>query len=297
MSLPFPLSQSSRVHQGSRPRLAFPGRRRTASRTGGFTLIELLVGFAVLALLVTVLAAAFSNFSQVASTSNRRMEINKQSQALFDRLGFDIASSVKSPGVRMQFLKDTTLPDRGASVNDAIIMLTDAKSSDAAGRLANVGYGVDTRSSQSRDMQVDTVHRYIQAQRWEDDTTLIDISAGKPSAPAIDSQPIAPGILRFELAFMMKDGTIRSTPPPVGAAEDVMEQFYDNLGSVIVAVATLDDDSLNKLSDTDISAIIDELDNAEAGKSPLETWQSVSFEGMPVAQRGLRFHQRFFRVN
>lgn len=264
---------------------------------GGFTLIELLVGFAVLALLVTVLAAAFSNFSQVAATSNRRMEINKQSQALFDRLGFDIASAVKSPGVRMQFLKNTTLPDRAASVNDALIMLTDAKSSDAGGRLANVGYGVDTRSSRSRDMEVETVHRYIQPQRWQDDTTVIDISEGKENAPAIDSQPIAPGILRLELSFVMKDGTIRANPPAPGAPEDVQQQFHDNLGSVIVTVATLDDDSLNRIGQSERDAIRGNLADAVDGESPLASWQNTSFNGMPVVQRGLRFHQRFFRVD
>ncbi len=268
-------------------------RGRSNGRAQAFTILELLVGFAVLAVLVTLLTAAFSNFSQMASTSTRRMEVNKQPRAMFDRLGFDIGSAVNSGGIRMEFRKNETLPERGASKNDALILLTDAKSPDATGRMANVGYAVGPYRDRSRNIEVDTVMRYVQALRWSDDTTKIDVSNAKTDSPPISAQPIAPGILRFELSFAMQNGDILARPP---TDSEALDEFYENLASVIVTVATLDEDSLQKLTASERASIVNRLNDVVDNQPILPVWQAVDFSGLPPVKQGLKFHQRYFRV-
>src|SRR5690554_5608714 len=120
-------------------------------RAVGFTLIELLVAFAVLIVLVSILASVFSNFAQITSSSNRRLDSGRQVRAVFDRLGFDLNSAVKNGGVNIQFLKNQSASPTGqADVNDAIVMLADARSTDATSRLARIGYDVRDVQSQSR---------------------------------------------------------------------------------------------------------------------------------------------------
>lgn len=258
---------------------------------GAFTLIELLVGLAVLSLLVTVLLAVFSNFSQVTSNASKRIESNKQSRGIFDRLAFDFGSVVTSGGVQMEFLKNQPLPNGVASQNDSLVLLTDARTRDAGSRLAKIGYGVGPYETRSRNMTLDTVLRYTEPFGWADDTTSIEITNGA------DAQAIAPGILRFELAFVDKEGNITSAPPAGASTSEVVREFHKNLAAVICTVATLDEDSLQKISEADRDVIVTRLGDAVNGVAPLSLWQQVDFTDLPGAiTRGIRFHQRYFRL-
>lgn len=266
---------------------------RAHGRQAAFTIIELLAGFAVLMLLVTLLLAAFTNFSQVTSTANKRVEVNKQSQTIFDRMAFDIGSAVTSGGIRMGFRKNQALPGGSASKNDVLILLTDAKTRDPQGRLAKIGYAVGPYEDRSRKMTLETVLRYVQEFGWDDDTTTIDL-ADDGGAP-LDSQSIAPGIVRFELSFVNRNGDLLAEPPAAGATAEEVRAFHQNLAAVVCTVATLDEDVLQKLSPSDRDEIADRLADAVDGQSPLAQWQAAGFQDLPrpVAQ-GLRFYQRYF---
>jgi len=260
-------------------------------RSQAFTLIEVLVGFAVLAAVVTLLLSVFSNFSQITSTSNRRIETNKQPRAMFDRMAFDIGSAVSSGGVNIVFKKNEALPSGTSPKNDALILLTDAKNRDPQSRMAKIGYSVGPYQDQTRNMVVETVLRYVEPFGWGDDTSAIGITS------SADAQPIAMGILRFELAFVNRDGKILAGPPPAPADSDQMREFYENLSAIICTVATLDEDSLQKLTPTERDAIVNRLDDAVDNQAPLAVWQSIDFANLPLpARQGLRFHQRYFRL-
>lgn len=251
-----------------------------------FTIVELLVGFAILAMLVTLLLSVFSNFSQVTTSANRQIEVDKQSRTIFDRMAFDIGSAINSGNVRMTFKKNEFLPGGSASKNDTIVLLTDAKTPVNDGRLAKVGYAIGPYADKSRNMTTQTVLRYVQPFTWDDDTTNIEIT------DATYAQPIAPGIIRFELSFV-RDGQIVAAPP---SDPDELEDFYAGLEAIICTVATVDEDTLQKISPGERTALANLFDDAPDGK-PLELWQRVNFSTLPKpVAKSLRFHQRYFQL-
>ncbi len=280
----------------------------SARNSRAFTMIEVLVGFAVLAAVVTLLLTVFSNFSQVTATSNRRIETNKQPRAMFDRMALDLGSAVTSGGVRMIFKKDSALPGGEPGKNDALILLTDAKNDVVGSRLTKIGYAVGPNEKQvpgGTKVESDTVLRYVESFGWGDDTTTVSLANDQGSNPVLlttnaRSQPIGLGILRFELSFVNRDGQIIAEPPPEGNSEAIRLEravFYKNLSAIICTVATLDEESLLKLGDGERKAIVNRLDNAVNNESPLERWQAVDLASFPqLARQGLRFHQRYFRL-
>lgn len=251
-------------------------------RAAGFTLIELLVAFAVLIVLVSILASVFSNFAQITSSSNRRLDSGRQVRAVFDRLGFDLNSAVKNGGVNIQFLKNQSASPTGqADVNDAIVMLADARSTDATSRLARIGYDVRDVQSQSRNTMQPSLMRHVEPFMWDDDVVK-DIALTSSAT----TQTLAPGILRFELAFLREDGEIVAAPPPA-----------DQIKAVICAVATLDEESMGRVQQSDIDALIGALPDAVDGNPPLAQWdiQGSALQNVPQSiAENVRFYQRYF---
>lgn len=268
--------------------------RTNAGRSRGvvaFSILELLVAMAVLALLTVLLATAFSNFAQVASSSSRRMETSQQARALFDRMAFDIGSAVKSGATGIAFWEDETISGESDSDNDVLVLLTDAKTSDPGGRMAVVGYEVGNFEDKSLDMDTRTVLRHVEPFAWEDDTTTMAIT------DAADAQPIAPGIIRFELAYLTANGTILGSPPPADADAETLRAFREDLTAVICAIATVDEDTLRRVTPEQLEDVALSLGNPDDGESPMSVWQEVDMSDLPPpVVQGLRFHERFFPV-
>lgn len=258
------------------------GRVRTNGREA-FSIIEMLVATTVLALLTVLLATAFSNFAQMASTSSSRMETSKQARTLFDRMAFDLGAAVRSGTAKIVFIEDGALAGATASNNDALLVLTDAKTSDRFGRLAVVGYEVGTYPDQTLGQDVETVLRHVEPFDWWDDTTTISIAGGDDAF----SQPIAPGILRLELAYLMADGEILGEPPGTLAGLD----------AIICAIAILDEDTTRRITPGQRAQIAGMLGNAETNQTPMAVWQNTDLSALPTPViQGLRFHERIFRL-
>lgn len=261
------------------------GSRRGAS---AFSLIELLVAVAVLAALVTLLTGAFSLFSQVAATSSKRLETGKQARAAFDRLAIDLDLAVKNRGVAIEFFKNQGLGGEASGLNDAILALVNARSQSAESRLALVGYGAADYRNQGEDFTMGVLQRYTAPFLWGDDTKTIVLPANA------EAQPMAEGILRFELAFVNDAGQI-VVDIPAGAAD--RKEFASGLQSVICTIVALDEETLRKLTDTQRRSLVERFRDAEPGKTPLGDWQQVSLADLPQPVReNIRFHQRYFRL-
>lgn len=253
-----------------------------------FSVLELLVAVAVLAVLVIMLTGAFSVFSHFATTTDRRMETDKQARTAFDRLATDLESAVNKRGVTVEFFKNQGLGGASAGLNDAILMLANVRSQSPDSRLAVVGYGVDAYQNEGEDFTHEVLQRFITPFLWDDDTKNISLSGN------IEAQPMAEGILRLELAFVNDAGQI-----VVDIPENAEEQkaFINSLKSVICAIVILDEQSLRKLDDSQRQSLVGRFRDAVAGKTPLEDWQNVSLEGFPQpVLENIRFHQRYFRL-
>ncbi len=250
-----------------------------------FTVVELLVSCAILAMLVLALSSAFSGFANVASSSTKRMETRKDASSVFDRLTFDLASAVNTPGVTYDFIKNGGALGPTNTVNDAIAFLADAPSTNAAARLSVVGYDVRNSTNSARRTSHPTLTRHVQPFLWTDDISRIALEEVKT-----EQQPITPGVFRMELAFLTTSGDLKAEMPTTNGVGDSSQ-----VKAVICAVASLDEDTLDKLSDSEKRTLQNALPDAIDGQTPLSRWQVDSVGGLPPPViQNIHFRQRYY---
>ncbi len=249
---------------------------RGASR--GFTMIELLVSCAVLALMVTVLASTFSHFVGLTSNSGRRLESNNQMRSVFDRMSFDLASCIRNGGVVMEFKKNEQAANGEDTQNDAMIFLTDARTSSES-RFARVAYEVFGDENGATARKFFSLYRGVNPFLWTDDARDMKIAGA-------EWQPLGRGVFRMELSFLKTDGTLVANPPA-----------QDEIAAVICSTASLDESSLGKLSGDQIKDLITSLPDATDGVLPISNWTVDRLSSLPgfVAQN-VRFAQRQFFI-
>ncbi len=251
-----------------------------ASRHGrqrGFTLIELLVSFAVLALMVAVLATTFSNFVGVTSSSGKRLETNNQMRTIFDRMSFDLASSIRRGGVTIAFNKNAQASGGAAGLNDSMVFLTDARTSSPS-RMARIAYEVNMDNNPVLKTDFSSLFRGVEPFSWQD-------NAGSTALRSTaDWQPLGRGIFRMELSFLKTDGTLASTQPP-----------ENETAAVICSVASLDENSFSKLSQSERSFLVAALPDAIDNELPISRWTADRFSALPLfVRQNVRFSQRQF---
>lgn len=244
----------------------------TTREAGAFSLIELLVAMAVLAILLVALTSIFSNMSNITGSSARRIDENAQATAIFDRIALDLNACIR---VKSRFFKNQTLDGAVAPRNDGLQLLSEVTSPEAGSRFAVVRYGEAPVEDQNGSTKP-ALHRSVAPLGWSDST----LEPASGTAPV--SQPLAPGIIRFETAFVGSDGIVAD---PANTAD----------GTVIVAIAVLDEETFRLLKPDELQALATRLPDAIAGATPLETWNNVSLDDLPhQIRRNLRFYQRFF---
>lgn len=259
-------------------RQSLPGALASRGALRGFSLVEILVACAVLTVLVGILASALSGFVSVASTSGGRLESNNQSRTAFDRLAFDLGSSIRNDDVTIDFHKNAQVLVGTASLNDSLALLADVRSTAGDSRAARIGYEVGEASDAASGVTGAALMRCVEPFPWTDDVL------NKTLTSAAERQPLGGGIFRMEFSFLKKDGTLVANPP---AQEDI--------AALIVATATLDEATLSKLQPAERTALAQALADSEDGKLPLAGWNVTDFDDLPrpVAQ-AVRFHQRYF---
>lgn len=245
---------------------------------GGFTLIELLVSFAVLAALVTLLASTFANFAGLTSSSGKRLEANNQSRTVFDRMGFDLGTSVRSGEVNLNFKKDQQASDGRSTVNDSLMFLVDARTIQADSRLARIGYEVDFEKNQASNIEVGSLLRVVEPFLWGDSVANASVSSNA------DRQPLGWGVFRMEFSFLKTDGTYVADPPAV-----------DEMAAVICTTAALDEKTYAQLSASEVRRLAESLPNARDGRLPISDWNVSQFDGFPqTVTQNVRIQQRQF---
>lgn len=240
-------------------------------------MIELLVSCAVLALLVTVLASTFSNFIGVASTSGKRLETNNQMRTVFDRMSFDLASSIRTGGVKVKFNKNAQVSGVSETKNDSMSFLTDARTKSNS-RMARVGYEVSSDKNLATNVSFLSLYRGVDIFSWDDNAGSVALTN------AADWQSLGRGVFRMELSFLKTDGSLVAAEPS-----------EEELAAVICSTASLDEASLSKLTDDEKSSLIEALPDAPDGALPLSNWTEDKFSSLPVfVRQNVRFSQRQF---
>jgi len=243
-----------------------------------FTLIEVLVSCAVLSIMVALLAAAFTNFSGVTASSGKRIETSNQTRTVYDRLAFDLEASIRKAGVDITFLKNQQASGNGSTKNDSLYLLTAARTSDPAARMARIAYEVEEDENKAIGKKFPSLFRVAEPYLWGDNAADIKVTS------LAEKQSMGRGVFRFELSFLTTDGRIVANPP---ASKD--------LAVVICSTASLDERTLGQMSDSDVARLVAILPDSEDQKLPLATWSPALFTGFPTSViQSVRFNQRQF---
>lgn len=261
--------------------ISFPRHVGLISRNHGFSLLELLVATAVLmAILVTVLGLT-SNTLSLSQLSTQRMDADMASRQIFDRLSSDFARAI----IRQDLPPVLQNAPAGDEIRFAIE--TDGYEGDR---------GVSTVSYRIRDYKLE---RGVAGKYWEGDQ-LVFGGTTAPTVSDVQFEVLASQVFRFELAYLMKDGSIESAPG----------NSWDNISAVIVGIAILDDTARKKMtgSPASLASLFPDFSETASGQKPaniLQQWSSVMTspefyqgdENFPAAVKSaIRIEQRYFPV-
>ena len=184
-----------------------------SSRDRGFTLIELLVAMAIFVIMIAFLGQLMSNTSASTSASKGRLDADDQARFAFDRIGQDLLHLSRRSDLDYQIQKK--------SGNDEIYFYSEVPGLTNGGNspdvhtvsgLSLVGYRINSENQ---------LERYSESKTWDqlsfltyapdnsvDPTSKVQIPSGNDP----NYHVLCNGIFRFEITFLLRDGTYSTYP-------------------------------------------------------------------------------------
>lgn len=259
-----------------------------------FTLIEILAACAVLMLILLLLLQISASTLGSTRATRQQIESIQQNRAALDAIGRDL-DCLAVPGPASIYV--TTV-----NGNAQLSFLTRGRAPGGFGdnRLLAVKYRVRNF----------TLERVVANVSWSE-RNLVSVLTGTPS-PSESVSIVAENILRLEVAVQLEDGTLESyLSAPKNSEGGMMlasrsgTASLDKIGSIIVAVASIDGqtmDLITKLNkrDTTISAL-GQIASPSPGITPVDLWREALSGNLGDALPGpalnsLRFNQKVFSV-
>lgn len=331
-----------------------PSRSRLNPQ-GGFTLIEMLVSMAVLTLMIVLVSQLTSQANITINTSSRQMDAASDAGAALDRLGANLAGIVSAQGIAPVVYKNTPSAPSGensGTLNDGIAFICNARPRNRSSvqtspnnfiRMAMMGYRVRAfpddllggtkvpkLSWGDGTVSFSTATGSVQNAQYAKSglqnaiiTVAGDLTDGTDNM--IKPEVLGQGIFRFELCFLLDDGTVASAPPrdnnfsatpftgdcyAVALSRDTSADPNKRYVKAIIAgIAVLDAKTrqLVGANGADLYKLADLLpDPAANNQTPLQAWEFLGTSGnatnlrnklaaypKPVLQN-LRLYQRYY---
>jgi prepilin-type N-terminal cleavage/methylation domain-containing protein len=188
-----------------------------ASRSG-FTLLEMLTATAVLVLLVALLAPIFSSLTSTTSNSTGKLGIDLLARQALDRIGRDLAL-MPQRGDLDYFLNKQIGNDEISFFSSVpgVFPASGGGAGDPASGLSLVAYRVANGALER--MAVAQSFDALTFLTYDSDGNLLpDTGITRAVAAASDSdyQTLCERVFRFELGFLLKDGTYEPLPLDAG---------------------------------------------------------------------------------
>ena len=307
----------------------------------GFTLLELLVAFVILTIVLTLTMEILIQTTNTTRVSDQQMETSAAARIALEALGKDIGSAMLGGGATMLFSSG------GNNADPSLGFLTTGRARFTANaRVAgNLRGSVVAYKMRDFELPVSGKNQTIRVlgradgrlAYWEKDSTeKTDFDLGQifraTALPAdlssatgggdentVSWTPLGTGVLRFDVGFLLDDGTITQTPPhhldfgtfpggsplntgsaiPVAFAAansaDVNKRYVKAL---IVSLAVLDAKTRDLAFKTQI---LDELrgvlGNPPAGRIAADFWNGKLTDLSPVTRKSIRFYKRTYFIN
>ncbi|PTX92197.1 hypothetical protein DB346_24975 [Verrucomicrobia bacterium LW23] len=279
-----------------------PLSHRARSVRNAFSMAELLVALAVLSLISVIVAQLVNSSGKVAMGSRMRLDAEGQARLVLGRIGDDLARRVR--------LRDADCLFVAANGNDSMYFYSEAPAAFGSGTVtqdksgvALIGYRIAGAGSENENQ----LERLGKGLKWAgatsgkpDSMILVSIDSAGAALPGsrmtnafssvvgaapsyndgVDStyQLLSDGVIRLEIAFLKKDGTITQDVNGDGSR---IASSLDDVAAVIVTIAVLDEYSQKQITKAKLAQIASALGDptpAELSANPpvlmARKWQS-----------------------
>lgn len=212
----------------------------------GFTLVEVLVAMTVLLLIIAMLAQVVQNATSSIQRSTKGMDNNQLATIALDRIGNSIAGMITSGQGTLVAVKNSVGSDGLAMITNGRVRSRTSVSSISVSDFSNIrsgarGYCVITAADPDLSAMSNGAHPSVPMLNWGDGTVDWDISqtstyvqadplqalslgladmvkmmsGGTVSdAKMLQFDPLSRSIFRFEICFLLSDGSLLSTSNP-----------------------------------------------------------------------------------
>ena len=266
-----------------------------------FSILELLVAMAVVALLALVVISIADNTARLTGSSQRRMSADSAARGALDRLAADFSA--------LLLRKD--LPDlvEKRVGNDRLLLAAQVAGYGGDRGISRVNYLVsDYPAAGVNDAAFDplVLLRGAEGTGWDTNSLAF---GGTNTATGFDAEALevaAPDVFRFEVVFLMADGSILSSPPGAGVAPGTRRLLAENdespsqqVRAIIIGVAALDSKLRALLPPDGMETLAARFPDAVSGGTDLLSQWSAVLEGSelpPPVLQGVRVSQRYFNL-
>ncbi|KAB2641273.1 MAG: type II secretion system protein [Verrucomicrobia bacterium] len=240
---------------------------KRAAGTAGFTLLELIVVMAVLSIFLMITAVVSRDAIDMHGATLSRLRTERDAAVLMRQLESDIAQRV----VRL----DACLKLEKQTGNDRFTLLTQRQGYAVHGNTADrrvslASYRIEHHSLERAASGYGFGSQAQRPAEAEGTLALARIPADGPLEPAANAfQVIAPGVLRLELSFVVREAdksVLRAVPPA----------DQQQIQALIVTVAIVDAERSRKLTDDQFESIAAQFPDAADDVAPLVKWRDIA---------------------
>jgi prepilin-type N-terminal cleavage/methylation domain-containing protein len=267
---------------------------------GAFSLVEVLVAMAIFLFMAVMVASITDGVSQIAGQSQRRMSVDGGVRQSLNRISADLSRAIIRSDLPFRIEKK--------SGNDGLMFFAAAEGYSAGRGITMLGYEVTNASLQ----------RGAEATAWTSNGTSALAFTSVTNAVALNSylsidssnyEILEPDIFRMEVAFLMGDGSIKSTVGTNAGSTTYIASFAstartdssDAIRAVIVTVAAVDSRARALMTPSEYSQLANTFKDATPGSDPLTVWKENlknSISGMPqTARENVRIYQRYIYID
>jgi len=252
--------------------------RRTSR--GAFTLFELVVAEAVFLILLALIMQFVFGVMKAAQEQKKSMDALGEGRQSLDRLTLDWMARVRRPDVSGTFTKKVG--------NDELGLLTQVSAYNGVRHLAWVSYQVglvDQIVGGSQKISSSALQRGILGYNWSSSDAkpannpllAFPFTTG-PTLASSDYEPMANSVFRMEFCFLQNVPTGSASTTAFNVSNPLNLNSSGLIG-IVVAIAGLDQQSRQILTQTQISALSDALPDVTDGQDPQSVWLKTLNDG------------------
>lgn len=255
-------------------------QRRPARR--GFTILEILVATAVFALLLLLVITVANSAVSASTLAKKRNAADSAARQALDRLSADLS--------RLILRKDLPQRIEKRPGNDAVTFYAQVAAYEGDRNVSQVAYGIV-----GDQFKRGTRGSYRDAQNG---ATLQFNSTALPAIEDLNSDAVGSGVFRYELSFLLADGTITNSVNTL-TSDDPRQK----VSAVIAAIAVLDPATRNMFpgSMSSLAALLADSKNGEdisaSWNDALSTATGSGGEIPAHVRSAIRVYQRYFYLD